>query len=1113
MLPSLLAFVTTETAEAWLCVRRTVAGTSCSSIGHSRLLGPSRFRRPRIASLVAIAWLLVGVLLDVRAIGQSADAFFENQVRPLLANRCYECHSAASGESKGSLRLDHGSWILQGGDSGAAVVAGKPEESLLYQAVNYQGYEMPPEGKLPEEEIRILKRWIEQGAVWPEEPLPEDRADQGAFDLSARRASHWVWQPLRSSKSNGQPSIESTSDAIDGWIRRRLTELGLEPNGPAEKRLQIRRVYLDLIGLPPTPEELKRWLATDDPEWFEALVDELLSSPQFGVRWARHWLDLVRFAQSRGHEFDEDIPCAEPYRDYVVRALNADVPYDQFVIEHIAGDLVESPRTHATLGWNESVLGTGFWHLGEWVHSPVDARKDETDRFDNMVDVFTKTFLGVTVACARCHDHKFDAISQQDYYALYGFLKSSDYRLVRYETDLEHRKAADALDALRAPIVTAADRALRDLAAGIAQAPDLTAEDLASPNGDAYRSVAKAIAADAQAEASRLPIGDARVHWDARAIEPWLWRSDSVIYGSGSQPLMGLSLGGAVDSPAWNVHRMTEGARDPFWNRMAQSAPGVNRQNRYTQIQEAGKILPTPKFQLESGKLSYLVRGSFRAFAAVDSHRLIAGPLHGEMLLDSDGPADGYRWVTQNLDRYRGKFLHLEFSPIGDKPFSIAQIIDGPAPAMAVPALSEDAAVLAVLKQARADLASWLGMASPGAVSPYTSEQRTRAAALLHAMVQPQGAVLPSGDGPWRSAHRRLQELASELSIKQRALADKTRWDSKLALAMRDGSGINDHLLIRGNPMRPGEEVPRRNLEALDGLNGYVDPRGSGRLELAEAWTDGQNPLVPRVMVNRLWHHLMGRGIAPTTDDLGVLGVPPTHPELLDDLAQRFVADGWSIKRMIRAICLSQTYRQDARASERAAEVDPNNEALSHARVRRLEAEAIRDTLLAVSGQIDLREPPENEPSVPVHLTEFLEGRGRPNRNGPLDGNRKRSLYLEVRRNFLNPMMTTFDTPSPFSTMGRRNVSNVPAQSLILLNDPLVHQLADRWAAEMVSRELDDRDRIRDMMLAALGREPDPQEMEMVLGFVRSTEFATPQDAYRSWAHMLFNSKELLFRF
>jgi hypothetical protein len=1022
------------------------------------------------------------------------DPFFESKVRPILANRCWGCHSGEAGESKGSLRLDHGTLILQGGDSGPAVVEGKPEDSLLYQAVKYQGYEMPPDGRLPADEVETLRMWIERGAMWPDEPLPEDRADRASFDLISRRASHWAWQPRDTSSRSLLPGDEWSHDPIDSYIASRARDAGLEPSSPADRATLARRLYLDLLGIPPTSEEVARIIRDPRPDWDAALVDELLANPQFGVRWARHWMDLVRYAQSRGHEFDEDIPAGEAYRDYLVRALNADVAYNQFLLEHIAGDLLDSPRLNESHGFNESVLATGFWHFGDWVHSPVDTRKDETDRFDNMVDVATKAFLGVTVACARCHDHKFDAISTEDYYAMFGYLRSSHYRLVRYETDLEHRQAVDRLQQRR--------RAWSDDSLPILQAMArqwLQQSTEASWVSDHEKRLLDRGRQWSGAAQSRLALEDSRVILDARSPDLPLWTSDSIVYGNCSNRPLTLSFSFHGSPAKGTIHPFHEGSRDRFWDRMSQKIDGVNRQNRYAQIHEAGRILPTRAFPLRTGKVSYLVRGSFRAFASIDSHRLIAGPLHGETLLENSGPPDSYRWVTHSLDRYVGKTIHVEFSPIGDQDFAIAQVIDGLPPDIS--ATVDPASDIAFARDA---VSAWLDPEQT-----MTDRQHAWCAAVLHDLIDRPGDWLTHASlhiDPWNAK-------VEELRILEESLAATLPWNSKLAMAMRDGSGVNDAVLIRGNHLRPGDEVPRRNLEALAQSKESFQGMGSGRLDLAQQWIHPENPLVARVAVNRAWHHLLGRGLVATTDDLGVLGSPPTHPELLDHLAQEFIDNGWSMKSLIRSICLSHTYQQVSKSSPLAEQSDPDNKLLSHARVRRLEAEAVRDTLLSVTGELDLRWMADDELTVPAHLTEFLEGRGRPNRNGPLDGRGRRSLYLEVRRNFLHPFMTAFDMPNPFSTMGRRNVSNVPAQALILLNDPLVHALSQRWADRICAQYESDEERVRAMLRSTSMRDPTTVQTDQAIEFIRTGGFDNAKDAYRALAHLLLNRKELVFRF
>ncbi len=326
--------------------------------------------------------------------------FFEKEVRPLLAEHCYACHSVQARKLQAGLLVDSRAALLRGGDSGAALTPGDADASLLMEAVRYESYEMPPQGKLPEENIRTLERWIDMGAPWPDEATPTAERGRPDYDMEQRRREHWVWHPVRSPAIPAVAQQSWPRSDLDHFVLARLESAQLQPATDADRSALLRRLYLDLIGLPPTPEQTAAFLGDTSPVATERLVEELLASVHFGERWGRHWLDLVRYAESRGHEFDNDAANAFQYRDYVIRAFNADVPYDQLVREHIAGDLLVEPRLHPERGFNESILGTGFWFLGEWVHSPVDIRKDEADRFDNMLDVMSKTFLGVTVSCA-----------------------------------------------------------------------------------------------------------------------------------------------------------------------------------------------------------------------------------------------------------------------------------------------------------------------------------------------------------------------------------------------------------------------------------------------------------------------------------------------------------------------------------------------------------------------------------------------------------------------------------------------------------------------------------------------------------------------------------------
>ncbi|MGL5096374.1 MAG: DUF1549 domain-containing protein, partial [Planctomycetia bacterium] len=407
---------------------------------------------------VVVALCFVGAIAGAEPAepvkGTADDAeFFETKVRPILVQRCGECHSDK--EPKGGLRVDSRAALVRGGDTGAAVVPGKPAEGELFKALAYgdDGYQMPPTGKLPEPEIAALRQWVERGAPWPTTAgHGGDGPKIEPFDLAARAKSHWAWRPIQDPPVPMVKDVAWPRTPVDRFVLAKLEAAGLTPAASVEasdRATWLRRVTYDIVGLPPTLAEQDAFLADIAPTAAERVVDRLLASPRFGERWGRHWLDLVRFAETRGHEFDYPVPNAWQYRDYVVRAFNADVPYDRFVVEHLAGDLLENPRRRLTDGANESVLGTGFWYLGEWVHSPVDVRQDEVDRVDNMVDVASKTFLAMTVACARCHDHKFDAISARDYYGLAGFVQSTNYRQAPFDAMEANRAVARRLQAIR----------------------------------------------------------------------------------------------------------------------------------------------------------------------------------------------------------------------------------------------------------------------------------------------------------------------------------------------------------------------------------------------------------------------------------------------------------------------------------------------------------------------------------------------------------------------------------------------------------------------------------------------------------------------------------------
>jgi hypothetical protein len=1084
--------------------------------------------------------------------------FFEKNVRPVLATHCFSCHSADAKKLKGGLRLDSRDAVLKGGDNGPAVVPGDVEKSRLLDALGYENVElqMPPKGKLPDDVIADLTAWVRMGAPWPAEAASNTKAPK-TFNIEERRSSHWAWRPV---KPTDPPMVHDASwprGSADRFILAALESKGLTPASPADRRSLIRRLTFDLIGLPPAPDDVEHFVKDTSPDAIEKVVDRLLASPHFGERWARHWLDLVRYADGRGHEFDFTIPNAYQYRDYVVRAFNEDVPYNQFVVEHLAGDLLHKPRVDSTGGINESILGTGFWFLGEGVHSPVDIRQDEADRFDNMIDVISKTFLGLTVSCARCHDHKFDAISTKDYYALYGFLKSSSYRQVRFDTLEQQRGVAKHLEHLREETGPAIRHALvKTVQPGIRRTAEyllgvhevLQASEMSRKlrrsrvrwNGELLREIAESRNLDAAvlgrwvAEVSSAtnmsdvlypwakicgpttlkslrkasPQGDSRIQneiiVDYGALQPNQWLPDEFAWGSRpAQPgdvRMGVPIS-FVERAAAEIQ--------PIW-RSAKVAPGAEGEpTGFGGIIRAGRTIRTPSFTIDpSGRLQFLVKGTGRAYVAVGSYVLFDGPLH-KNLLQPIKAGKTFRWVGSNdLSAYAGQTAHVEFTAGED--FAVAMVTQGTTPPSDDRIYENGILPIFAARDVRtaesvpaAYQNTFVNVADRLATEGIKDTNHARIANWL---IRNVNLFATSADV------KEFEDTLASLAAPVSRLTDELRKPSHLAPAMWDGTGVDEQLFIRGSHKARGETVPRRFLEALAGPNGIPTGRGSGRIDLAMQITDPlKNPFIARVMANRVWHHLFGRGIVPSVDDFGAMGSAPTHPELLDFLADRFVKDGWSVKELIRALVLSQTYQMSCETSTANDAIDSANDFLHRMRVRRLEAEAIRDAALAVSGRLETRLYGK---SVPVHLTEFQQGRGRPKDSGPLDGNGRRSLYLRVPRNFQTPMMLALDSPAPASTIGKRSVSNVPAQALILMNDPFVHDLAERWAKNVIDRYRTTDQRVAMMYIAAFSRSPTAEECEKCKAFVESRvsdERSNEQSAWADLAHVLLNTKEFIY--
>jgi hypothetical protein len=1126
-------------------------------------------RRPRLVSVLALVLALPALGAESMSASDGL-GFFENKIRPVLVERCYKCHSATSEKLKGGLHLDSRDAMLQGGDTRPAIVPGDPERSLLIEAIRYENSElqMPPKKKLAGAEISDFVSWIKMGAPWPAATISDTIARASIFDLEKRRQQHWSWKPVQPVPP---PSLkESTwpASAVDQFILSKLEDSHLRPAPRADKRTLIRRAYFDLIGLPPTPGEVKAFLDDSSPQAFERVVDRLLASPQFGERWARHWLDLVRYAETLGHEYDYPNFNAWRYRDYVIRAFNSDVPYNQFVVEQIAGDLLENPRRHPTEGFNESVIGTGFFWLGQRSHSPVDVRLEQAEVVANQIDVTTKTFLGLTVACARCHDHKFDAISTRDYYSLYGVLSSSRYaqRSIGPNEALAERAAAlKSLKKELRPLIGSvwlgqASRLAAYLTAagevGSIGPDDLVSNRLLAVSSARHLSISKlerwtrALGAKESAQADHALFAWTKLRAASNQPAPEFFeRQMQSIAGHLRETNQTVSESAVTetfgdfsgrDFAGWSVEDEAFGTSpspagdfvvgDPKRPVLALLAePAANSSSISRRLEG---VLRSPTFTIRKRYAHILASGfGCRLNVRVDNFTMIRDPIYGDLKQSLDN--ESQHWTTVDLETWKGHRAYFEFDDLttpdpsdeSDKQYSqlayltVSRVVfsqDPSPPRSAAPSrlLSADELCKATSAQQLAELYQ---QATVAVVKDWMGERcgADLAPAQISWLDWLNRNSLLDGEAEEDPEGRRLVAVLAQFRNIEDTIPERAR-----AVGMIDGTGMDENVFIRGNHKTLGEAVPRRFLEALGGSENTRFTQGSGRLELARCMVDPANPFLARVMVNRVWQHLFGRGIVPTPDDFGALGQPPTHPELLDWLANWYETEGgWSSKRLIRMLVTSQAYRMSSSPADAVAEEkDPQNLLFHRMPVRRLECEPLRDAILAVSGELD---PEMFGPPVPIYLTEFMEGRGRPTHSGPIDGARRRSIYGEVRRNFPPPMMRAFDFPVPFTTVGKRTVSNVPAQSLILMNDPFVIGQAQAWAKCLLAQhDQSPEQRITAMYETIFSRPPAANELAQAMAFVNRqaeayglglSQRCSDQALWADLCQVLMNVKEFIF--
>ncbi len=957
---------------------------------------------------------------------------FNFDIRPILSNNCYVCHGPDSSTRQADFRLDLREYATRKlSDGWRAIAPGSWRKSKLIHKVSSSDPEVmmpPPEMKrhLSEREIALLKRWIDQGAKW--EP-------------------YWAFIPP------GQPLVpeidegQFVNNEIDNFIISKLEDHQLTPAKVIDKPGLARRLAFILTGLPPKPEMVNSFVDDSSPGAYEALVNHYLESPHFGEHWARHWMDLVRYADTRGHEFDYTIIGAWRYRDYLIRAFNNDVPYDQLVREQLAGDLLETPRLNVSEGYNESVIGTAFYCLTEGKHSPVDLRIDQSERIDNIIDVTSKTFQALTVACAKCHDHKFDPIPTTDYYSLYGIVESTRFTLI--PVGFDHGKKL-VLDSLKEDCVNIRNYITENI-------PEI---DHSDPVSSSITNIHK----------------DYRIIGDFRNGTLNDWTTNGMAFTN--------ALG----------HPVVEGNR-VVGLESGKASTKVLGKGLYGALRSPGFIISEDSLLVRAAGNNSMVR------VIIDNFQLIQNPIYGQLQIHTQSKY--FHDYRIDLSMWKGHKAYVELLA-GD--YKRRKDKDAHEFDLDPEAWLEVEYVFAYdsLKAEDADIKNF------GLPTPFTD--------LLHSWANAQATAEEITKlSLWFSDNKPFITGLSQWQKNQqhRALA---LYDSSFVVGVTDGDHIQSPVFLRGSSQNLSQyKVPHRFLTAVSDTTKVFQDRGSGRLELANKISDPENPLTARVMVNRLWHHVFGRGIVETVDNFGVQGKIPSHPQLLDYLATKFINEGWSVKRIIHYMVLSQAFQRVTEPSQASLANDPDNLFLQHYPVRRINAEWLRDAVLATSGRLDIS---MYGPPVPMHLTEFLEGRGRPKHSGPIDGAGRRSVYQALNRNFLPPMMLAFDMPVPFSTFGRRNVSNVPSQSLTLLNDPFISEQASNWASQLLKQPVSFEERINMIYMQAFSRMPRNYEIEQARDFFEQqralmaqviNEQQMQQELWKSYCHSIYNMKEFIF--
>ena len=1025
-------------------------------------LNNNQFKRVAIGVFLASLLCCSNTLSVSARDDESANAFFESRVRPVLVKHCLECHG--SEKQEGSLRLDSREGWTSGGDRGAAILAGKPNESLLIQAIRHTDpdLKMPPAEKLSDREIADLEKWIQSGAFDPREKVS---AKSERLSLEEAK-SFWSFQPL---KSIDVPTNKSKVDAktwssnpIDAFIFRRLNQQGLAPVEVADRRTLIRRATIDLTGLPPTCSEIETFMNDESAKAYELLIDRLLDSQAYGERWGRHWLDVARYADTAGDGSDYPVREAYKYRNWVIESFNKDKPYDEFIREQIAGDIMaaDGPREK----YADRVTATGFLAIGKRYGYKASPTYQYLD-FADVIDSVGRSLLGLSIGCARCHDHKYDPISAKDYYALYGILQSSKWAFPGGE---EQKRPAHFPPLFPPDEVAKIEKEKTEsLAKFDKQIAALTTErSTLNPN---FR--AGGIDLGFESQSAGKPLG-----------KPWVNSGPIEVTTNAQSPFAHIHPAGKIGVRIGSG-LPTDGIRYVFEKALNAS--------------HAKQMHFTIDFRTVKAKTEQ--KGAFRFYlgrGVVQSIAIECSATSTEFAIKN-----GAKWeTTRNLQPGTWYTLQISIDP-AQKTFSgqVGKVGD-----------------LTTFKDKKTG-PNWDGIADCficdafGHVSGKACARDIDNVGLQTEPFAAPGSTTLKQAKDNESSKKQLAEIDRKLAElkKQREHAAKSN-AIPVAYGVAESKSVNARLQKRGEPHRLGDEVPRRNLKILGG-DLVKKGSGSGRLDLAQWITRPNNPLTARVFVNRVWQWHFGRGIVSTPSDFGSRGTPPTHPELLDWLANHFIESGWSVKSLHRTIMTSRTYQLASQNTKANFAKDPTNRFHWRFSRRPLDAETFRDGLLAISGTLD-RTIPQAHPFPPVDTWGFTIH----NPFHAVYDSNHRSVYLMVQRNRRHPYLALFDAADPNQSVATRQPTTTPTQALFLANSPFVHEQAKSFAKRIATQSGDDRAKVLWAFETVNGRIPDEQTIEHAIDFVKSYRKQTKNNTkenteWSALARVLFTSNSFLF--